>query len=108
MSNWLLGLDWLALILLALAVARFTGLITNDTVLDPVRERLVYRRGDNPNPQPRRILADFIDCQWCVSIWVAAGVIAAVHSWEHQIWLWLVVGALAFSQITGMLSRLGR
>jgi hypothetical protein len=94
-------------VVLALATARITGLITTDGITAPIRNKVVYRQGRVADPRGG-LLADFITCQWCVSVWVAAGVVAAAYFWSGHLWFWLVATGLAYSQVTGALSKLGR
>ncbi len=72
----------------ALAVHRLTRLVTKDTITKPAREALIahaygggpVRPGDNwherlafdENP-PK--LAELLTCRWCMSIWIAFGVL---------------------------------
>jgi len=85
--------DPVALTVGALAVHRLTGLLVDDEVTRPLRER-VERLGDRA--------AYLAHCPRCVSVWVAAG------------WLGLTVAApavaapvgaaLAWSTVSGLLS----
>lgn len=94
------------LVVLALATARITGLITADDITAPIRDRIAYRNGRRSDP--RGVLADLATCQWCASVYVAAGVVASSWLWGSHLWLWLIALGLASSQVTGMLSKLGR
>lgn len=98
MSVWV----WLVY---ALAVARLTGLIAADEISRPARVWLVEHL-----PQWRvMITAEYLlTCFWCVSMWVAAGVVAAAWHWGYRAWLLGPALVLALSQIAGMTSALGR
>lgn len=52
-----------------LAVMRLSRLVREDTILDPIRHRLVtHHRCSKWFPK-------FIRCPWCVSMWCAFGVV---------------------------------
>lgn len=98
---------WLQLLLYALAVTRVTGLIVADSITESLRDRALAWLDDRPATLGAYI-ALLISCFWCTSMWVS--IFAA-----SLIWLWhdspvMLIGAivLAFSQVTGMLSNLGR
>lgn len=98
---------WLQLPIYALAVARVTGLITTDTITESARDAVIGWLDDRPRTLGS-YLAVLITCPWCASVWL--GLLAS-----PMIWLWgdspvmLVPAlALAFSQVTGMISDLGR
>jgi hypothetical protein len=93
-------------VVLALAIARITGLIATDDITAPIRNRIVYRQGRVADRRGK--IADLITCQWCVSIWVAAVLVVAAHLWSGHLWFSLIATGLACSQVTGMLSKLGR
>lgn len=50
----------------ALAVHRLTRLVVEDTIADPIRDRIRERA-------PEGRLAYFLTCPWCVSVWIGAG-----------------------------------
>lgn len=116
----------------ALATYRLTRLVVTDSLLDEIRTgTLIWlgeecRRCDHvidahsqPPGQPPRCtiigcscalyvprhpkLAELLECPWCVSIWIAAGVVAARRIAPR---LWGPIAALlAASTIAGVLSR---
>jgi fatty acid desaturase len=97
---------WLLLVVYALAVSRLTGLIVADEITRPVRDGLLSRLDERR--ASHRSLATLISCSWCTGLWVSA--VAAPVAWwwgEHPVFLIPAV-ALAFSQVTGMLSDVGR
>jgi len=57
-------------ILIALGIHRVSELITYDTILDPIR-KWIGRHAVKPNLW--RILADWIHCPYCNSVWLAFG-----------------------------------
>jgi hypothetical protein len=57
----------------ALAVHRLTRLAVADEVTRPLRERVTsWAEGDAWRPAHPQV-AYFINCPWCISLWVAAG-----------------------------------
>ena len=91
---------------LALAVARLTGLITQDEITRPLRDGFL-RRLDEARAF-HRFLAYLAVCPWCASIYV--GAFAAVMAWLAGVLsaAFVPVAALAFSQVAGMTSGIGR
>lgn len=84
-----------ALVVLALAVYRLTRLVTTDALTDPLRGRL----GRRPK------LVSFLECPWCVSVWLAAAVVVEVE--ERWWWTFAAPAALvlALSAVTGYLAE---
>ena len=103
----------------ALAVARLTRLVVDDTILDGPRTRLLawldppvdLLASDSDAPRAKRTVrrmtagrkvAKGLDCSWCVSIWVAAGVVVGRRAFPRA---WpLVAEGLAASEIAGMIA----
>lgn len=99
-------MSWLLLLVYGLAVARLTGLITRDEITRPVRDGLLARLDEGRGWH--RSLATLATCPWCVSIY--AGAVAAPVAWwwgESPVFL-IPALVLAFSQVSGMLSDVGR
>ena len=96
---------WVALVY-ALAVARVTGLVTVDEITRPAREAILRRL--NEHRRSHIALGYLITCPWCASIWVAAGAVALALPWGTSLWLLAPALVLAASQVTGMVSDLGR
>jgi hypothetical protein len=99
--------DPVTLIVGGLAVHRLTRLVTEDTITDPIRDRITGRveqfgRVERAGEPSRPRLDEFLRCPWCVSVWVAGG------------WALLAVtappvaapvgAALAWSSVTGLLA----
>lgn len=96
----------------ALAVFRLTHLVIADSITASLRQRLIGRTYEG---QPRHMdgtrtavakrprLAEFLGCPWCVSPWIAVGVVAA-QALIAGVWLF-VSAVLAFSAVTGLLER---
>lgn len=91
--------DWLLVLLAVLAVARLTRLVNEDAILD--RPRAAVQRSKTHDS-----LVYFVTCPWCVSIWVGAGVAAAVWAWPCSWWVQVPLLALAASYVTGYLATI--
>lgn len=90
------------LVVCALAVARATALVVADDITQPLRDAAL-RRLHAGSP-----IAELITCPWCVSMWLAFG--AAPLAWWYGTHPAVAIPALAlaFSQIAGMVSNIGR
>lgn len=97
----------LSLVLMMLAVARVTRLITTDVLFDAPRNWLT-RRILAPNPEgPVRVaLAYLIICSWCVSIYVGAAGAGAWYAWGETMPFVVITAALAASYVTGFLASM--
>jgi len=60
-----------------LAAARLTHLVTTDSITGPPRERVTEWADRRTATRP---LAVLINCDWCVSVWVAAA-LATFDAW---------------------------
>lgn len=93
-----MGVTWLVD---ALATARLTRLVTKDAILERLRWPII--RGSATGRLPAWC-GEFIRCPWCVSIWAAAGVVAArrlaPRSWGP------VAMMLASSEVAGLAATL--
>jgi Protein of unknown function (DUF1360) len=112
----------------ALAVHRLTRLVTRDTITRPLRAGMIagaYARAYEPGSdwvQSERSWAEwdevplddddappmaaFITCRWCVSIWIAFGVVAARR---YASWAWdPIARALALSSAAVLAAGLER
>lgn len=98
---------WLQLLVYALAVARVTGLITADAITEPVRDRMIGWLDDTPG-SAGQWFATLITCPWCASVWVAFTASPLIWFWGDSAVMLIPAVALAFSQVTGMTSDLGR
>jgi len=80
-----------------LAVYRLTRLLTEDELMEPVRE-WVWK---NHPPQDTKI-GYFVTCPWCVSVWVGGAVVAArmvaPRQWDP------IARALVLSAGTGLIA----
>ena len=93
----------LVLVVLILAVARLTRLITTDQITLPLRTFVIRKYGEESKT------AYLIFCPWCVSIWVSAPLTAMTflvpHWWDWIEWTWYgVLTFLAVSHATGLIA----
>lgn len=89
-------------IILALATARLTRLVTQDRITEAPRHwavRAAVRRDGDES-----LLAYLIVCDWCVSVYTGAAVAGAWWAWHEQGWITWVMSALAFSYAAGYLA----
>jgi hypothetical protein len=99
----------LLLTLDALATARLTRLVTADTITAPLRDRLAGHRAEQTVTGERVLLAKrprvqaFITCPWCVSPYLASGVIL-LQALAPAACL-IVSAVLAFSMVAGLLAE---
>jgi len=85
----------------ALAVARLSRLIAYDTITRSLR---LWAAGARPSGNPQRPrLAAWLSCPWCLSPYLAAGVLAAT-AYIAGVWQWVAAG-LAFSEVAGFLAE---
>lgn len=96
------SMDTVALILLPLAVARVTRLITADRILEPVRDRLISRWIERKGGDS--LAAYLITCPWCVSVYVGAAGAAGWWAWGGTRVYAAVLLAFACSYVTGWLA----
>lgn len=81
----------------ALATARLTRLVTNDTIIDRLRWPIVRASADGRLPE---WCGAFIRCPWCVGMWAALGVLAARRI-NPRVWT-PIATALACSEVAGL------
>lgn len=101
----------------ALAVYRLTRLVTTDLITQPARDAIeahATKRTDvipliGPSRptvtdvQPWAFLRDVTQCDWCTSMWVAFGVLAA-RRLAPEVWR-PVAEALACSTVAGLIAE---
>ncbi len=95
------------LLIYALAVARVTGLIVTDSITEPVRDKIVAALDDRPGTSGA-LVAELITCPWCAGMWVSLIAAPLVWFWGESPVMLIPALALAFSQVTGSISHLGR
>lgn len=92
----------LGLVILALAVARISRLITEDTLTQPIRDWIMTKEAGWKQGKVGAVsLTTLINCHWCAGIWVTAGVIGL--SWVD--WLWWLWTGLAVAQVAAMVNE---
>lgn len=91
-----------SLVLVTLAVARLTRLITVDTLTLPFRRWVIDKTGENSG------FSYLVHCSWCTSIWVSflGAIVWALLMLPMQQWWLAAPTALAMSYVTGLLSQL--
>lgn len=99
--------DPVLLVIYALAVARVTGLVTADAITEDLRDRLIGWLDDRPHTLGS-FVTKLIDCPWCASVWLAFAASPLIWFWGDHPVLIVPAIALAFSQVAGMTSDLGR
>jgi hypothetical protein len=91
--------DWFTLgylLLDSFAVFRLTRFVTEDHVpFGPARDRILEDRPDS-------LLAEWVSCPWCVSMYVAP-VVVALHALLPGFWPY-AAAVLAFSAVAGLLA----
>ena len=86
---------WLVLLL---AVARLTRLVTRDYITQPFR-RWVQRHAPDK-------LAYLVSCPWCASFWIAGVVVPPGIVWHDNRAVLAALVALGCSYATGLLNQL--
>ena len=94
-----------------LAVARLTRLVIADTITAPLRTKLLGSRpgitrtggGERIMVVARPRLAVFLTCPYCVSVYVAIGVVV-LQTLAPRAWLY-ASAVLAFSLIAGLIGE---
>lgn len=100
----------LLIVLLCLAVFRITRLLVEDRLLDSPRNKIIFYAWKNSGLKPEEwknenepLLAYFITCPWCMSIWVGGFMTAityAVADLPYPLLVWPVTSA-----VTGVLNK---
>lgn len=87
----------------AIAVFRIVWFLQRDSLIDRQRETIINRYGGG-----YLRLGELLQCPWCLSIWVGAGVVIA-RAAAPRVW-GMIARGLAFSAgagvITGLVDRL--
>jgi Protein of unknown function (DUF1360) len=93
---------WAWLSVDALATYRLTRLVTTDSITESTRRWI--GGWDIPKVRRPRVYL-FITCPWCVSVWLAAAVVA-LTKYQGAYWVYVAL-ALAFSVVAGLLALVG-
>jgi len=94
----------LLVILAAFATYRITRFITADALFEPVRERLEALCEDRGWHR----LTYLLNCDWCLSIWIAPLPASVIMFWPDNRALILGLIILTLSAITGLASTFER
>jgi len=86
------------LILIALATARLTRLVTADKLTEGARNWVLRRL--NPEGKPAYLLT----CDWCASMYTSVAVVGVWHAWGESMWAMGALAVLAASYVTGALA----
>ena len=90
----------LVYLLAAFATYRITRFITADALFEPARERLEGICEDRGWHRAAYLL----NCDWCLSVWVAFVAAILVTLWPDNRVLIVVLLAMTFSAVTGLAS----
>jgi hypothetical protein len=93
---------WASFLVVSLAVARATRLVTADRIMLFFRRWVIDKWGEESSA------AYLVHCSWCSSIWIAfpAAVSWAMFTLPWR-WWWIAVPAwFAMSYVAGLLSQL--
>lgn len=77
-------MTWLTFVLLVMATARITRLITADTITSRMRFEIFKRyppkstRSGTGKVVKARFLGQLVDCPWCCGVWVSGVLVAVV------------------------------
>lgn len=97
----------LSLVLMTLAVARVTRLITTDVLFDGTRMRLAqWLISPGRARVTRDKLAYLLTCSWCASVYVGVAGAGAWYAWGETMPFMVITAALAASYVTGFLASL--
>ena len=104
---------FVTLVVYVLAAMRATGLITADQLTAALRARVIEWLWLTPDSAAdptgwRKYGTYLLTCSWCVSIYVGAVAAVVWYTVGNNPVLFVIALALAFSQVTGMLSDVGR
>jgi len=109
--------DMVALVVYALATARLSSMLPQDLIFNDLKVTLLRRLMPDDDTEDaedvtaswwRKKLAELIMCVWCQSIWIGAATAIATCAVTGWGYVHAPALALAFSQVAGMLSDLGR
>mgnify|MGYP002682492405 CR=1 FL=1 len=100
------GISVLDFVLLGLAAARLSDVISTDDIMQWLREPFVgveeeQIAGEEVQTRVgrgrgiRKVLGELLCCPWCVGVWVAAGLTYAYFLLPRIIWLFLLLMAIA-------------
>lgn len=91
-----------SLVIVTVAVARLTRLVTTDTIMLSFRRWIVNRAGEDS------AVAYLVHCSWCTSIWLSIpGAVAWAFTMLPMSQWWIAIPTfLAMSYVSGLLSQI--
>lgn len=90
-------IDPYVLLVLALAVARMTVLMSMDKITQPLRDKVLAKLG------PEHMITFGVNCPWCWSVWIAFPMAAITYATASTFWLFILT-ALAASWVGSYLA----
>ena len=90
----------ISILLISLATARLTRVVTSDVITRAPREWLLRALVS----RERHTLAYLVVCDWCASVYVGVGVAGAWYAWGETMWFMATAAALSASHVTGFLA----
>lgn len=90
-------ITFLAIVILSLAVFRVTRLLIEDTILEPLREKTIFKM----HPTDSKI-RELFTCPWCVGFWLSVMSVGMFYLWPAVI-LWLAL-PFAISAVVGLIA----
>ena len=98
-------MSYLVLVIVLSAVTyRISRFLLLDTLIDTPREKVMVWLEEHPGRVWAKMY-ELLDCPWCITIWIAAGVVAlqvlVVEDVPVPVWTWLAVatGSLVWWRI---------
>lgn len=99
---------WATLLLLLGLVARVTRLVVEDSITQPIRNKMhlygikdrqydVNKQsyvGGTKKQQVVKWLSELVHCPWCSSIWIGTGAVLSAHWWADTT-AWALVALIA-------------
>jgi hypothetical protein len=90
-------ITFLAITILSLAVFRVVRLIIEDTLLEPLREKTIFKL----HPTDSKI-RELFTCPWCIGFWLSCAAVGLFYLWPAII-LWLAL-PFAISAVVGLIA----
>jgi hypothetical protein len=105
----------LDLVLLGLATARVSDIISTDQIMEWLRRPFVKLETEEIADREvqvrtgrghglKRVIGELLTCPWCVGVWVAAFLTYAYFLFPHPIWLFILI--MAISEIGSIVQTL--
>lgn len=89
------------IIILGLVTYRVSRFLVLDTLIDEIRDRVIGWLEPRQHRLGWRKLLDLLGCPYCITVWVAAGAVAAHHfivdPVPMPVWTWLGVATVSLA-----------